>query len=110
MSNIPSAENDKNLFEKLGLEVVHDEVQIGKTYPIFGAITSIGSYDESGLEIKINYNITARLNVSSAEKIETLRQKAFESGIFISTVVAKEPHVVVECQTVIFGRNQAGHC
>jgi len=110
MSGMSETEQQKNLFDKLGVEVMHDQVQVGKTYPIFGAITSIKELTDDGLEVQINHNITARLSVSSPDKIETLRHKAFESGIFISTVVSVEPEIVVDCQTVIFGRDQATHC
>ena len=110
MSYQKSIKNNRNFFDELGLEVTHNSVEIGKTYPIFGAITSINSENGNNLEIEINRNITAHLSVSSPEKIETLKTKSFESGIFISKVIRTEPSIVVECQTVIFGRSQAANC
>jgi hypothetical protein len=97
---------ERNLFDDFGLELVHGEVKIGKTYPIYGMITDIISTEPGNVVAKINKCIIARINISDSEKIETLKQRAFESGIFVSRVTETEPRVEVECKTIIFGKRQ----
>lgn len=98
--------SEKNFFEEFGLEVAHGEVELGKTYPIFGMITSIISDKLGEVVAEINYSIKAKMNIVDNVKVDLLKERAFESGIFVCTVMAKEPQVEVECQTVIFGRKQ----
>lgn len=98
---------EKNLFNDFGLELVHGTVEIGKTYPIYGMITDIISTEPGQVVAQINRNIIARINISDSEKIETLRDRAFESGIFVSRITETEPQVEVECKTIIFGKKQA---
>ena len=100
---------EKNLFEELGLQVTQGQVKVGSTYPIFGMITQLTSDDEGKVIAEINHHIQAKMNISDESRLEMLRGKAFETGIFISTVVSVEPTLQVECQAVIFGRNQAYH-
>ena len=97
---------DKNLFNDFGLELVHGAVEIGKVYPIYGMITDLISTEPGNVVAKINTNIIARINISDSDKIETLRNRAFESGIFVSRVTETEPRVEVECKTIIFGKKQ----
>ena len=94
-------------FEKLGLQIAHGPVEIGKTYPIYGIITKLISDKPGDIIAEINYNIHAKMAIPDPEKIELLKQRAFETGIFISTIKALEPVIQVDCQTVIFGRPQA---
>ena len=96
----------RDLFDELGLEVAQGEVEIGQTYPIFGMITNFISEEPGNTIVEINHNIRAKMNVSDPEKIELLKQRSFEVGIFVSKVVEAKPKVEVECQTVIFGRQQ----
>ncbi|MFN8390517.1 MAG: hypothetical protein U0136_09530 [Bdellovibrionota bacterium] len=98
---------EEDLFEQLGLEVAQGEVEIGNTYPIFGMITKLIDETPGHVIAEINHSIIANMNVTEAARVEILKERAFESGIFVSTVVAKEPKVEVDCQVVIFGRRQA---
>lgn len=98
---------EEDLFEQLGLEVAQGEVEIGNTYPIFGMITKLIDETPGHVVAEINHSIIANMNVTEAARVEILKERAFESGIFVSTVVAKEPKVEVDCQVVIFGRRQA---
>ena len=99
-----SAEGD--LFEQLGLEVTHGDVEVGQTYPIFGMITKLIDDTPGQVVAEINHSIIANMNVTDPERVEILKERAFESGIFVSTVVSKEPKIEVDCQVVIFGRRQ----
>ena len=100
---------DDNLFEELGLEVAHGEVEVGKTYPIFGMITRLIDDTPGSVVAEINYNIVAKMNIPDEERLEILRERAFEAGIFVSTVTEIDPTVKVDCRTVVFGRKQAYH-
>ena len=102
------AENtkDADFFEKFGLEISHGEVEIGGTYPIYGMITKIISEDLGNVIVELNFSIEAKLHIDNTEKLEIIKQRAFEPGIFVSSVVAKDPKVSVECSTVVFGRRQ----
>ncbi len=101
--------SEKDFFEEYGLEVSTGEVEVGQTYPIFGMITRVVSDAPGDVVAEINFNITAKMNITDKMRIELLKERAFESGIFVSTVTSKEPTVEVDCQTVIFGRKQAFH-
>lgn len=97
----------EDLFEELGLQVAPSEVEVGKTYPIFGVITKILNDQPGEVLVELNYSITAHMTVSEASRVELLKERAFESGIFVCTILSKEPAVEVDCQVVIFGRKQA---
>ena len=82
-------------------------LEIGKKIPILGYLSEIVSIEEDYSLIKINKNITARININSQEKLDLLKQYAFEKAVFVSTVLSTSPEVYVECETVIFGKKQA---
>lgn len=93
-----------NFFEKFGLEVSSGEVEVGQTYPIYGMITKLLNDNPGEIMVEINFSIQAKMSIPDETKIELLKQRAFEPGIFVSTVVSKEPQVVVDCSTVVFGK------
>lgn len=95
----------EDLFSKLGLEVSTGEIEVGKTYPLYGMITKIISEEEDAVIVEINFGIEARMKVGDASKIELIKERAFEPGIFVSVVITKDP-VVVDCVTVVFGKKQ----
>lgn len=95
-----------NFFEKYGLEVTSGEVEIGQTYPIYGMITKLISETPGNVVVELNFSIRANMAIPDPDKVELLKQRAFEPGIFVSTVVSKEQGVVVDCGTVVFGRRQ----
>lgn len=98
--------SEQNFFEKFGLEVSNGEVEIGQTYPIYGMITKILNDAPGAVVVELNFSITANMAIPDADKIEILKQRAFEPGIFVSTVTQKDGGVVVDCSTVVFGRKQ----
>jgi len=100
---------EQNLFQELGLQVTHGDVEVGKTYMIFGMITEIELAETGFITLTINHNITAKLKAEDDKKIEFLKAKAFESGIFVSKITQLEPSVEANCKTIIFGRPQAKH-
>lgn len=98
--------NESNFFEKFGLEVSSGEVQVGQTYPIYGMITKLLSDSPGEVIVELNFSIKAKMSIPDSTKVELLKQRAFEPGIFVSTVVSKDSGVVVDCSTVVFGRKQ----
>lgn len=96
----------ENFFEKFGLEVSSGEVEIGETYPIYGMITKFLDEAPGKILVELNYSIRATMVIPEQTKIELLRERAFEPGIFISTVTSKTEGIAVDCSTVVFGRKQ----
>jgi hypothetical protein len=98
-----------DLFDALGLEVQHGDVEVGGTYPIFGMITRVVSEEPGDVVVELNFKILARLGIKESSQIETLKERVFESGIFVSKIIHKEPSLEVACRTVIFGKKQGFH-
>lgn len=102
--------NEKNFFD-MGYEVKYGEVEIGNTYPIYGMITSILNDTIGDVEVMINYNIKAKLLIQDLEKLELLKQRAFEPGIFVSLITAKTENVIsADVTTIVFGKRQENVC
>ncbi|NMC62935.1 MAG: hypothetical protein GYA55_07175 [SAR324 cluster bacterium] len=99
-------EKKENFFEKFGLEVTSGEVEVGQTYPIYGMITKIISEEPGDVQVEINFSIIASMAIPDLAKIELLKERAFEPGIFVSTVKSKETGIKVDCSTVVFGKRQ----
>jgi len=93
--------------DSVQLEVKHQKVSVGNTYPIFGMITGIKDETLGSVIAEINHHITAKLKVDTQESLNVIKQKVFETGIFVSTILAIEPELEVDCKAVIFGKNQA---
>jgi hypothetical protein len=96
----------KDLFEECGLEVAPGEVSVGGTYPLFGMITQVLEECTGILVCELNFGIRANLFVSDDSMRQTIKERVFESGIFVSTVINKEPQIEVNCRTVVFGKKQ----
>ncbi len=97
---------EMNFFEKFGLEVTSGEVEIGRTYPIYGMITKLLDETPGKVVVELNFSIKAHMAIPEPEKITLLKERAFEPGIFVSTVTSKEQGITVDCNTVVFGRRQ----
>lgn len=97
---------EPNFFEKFGLEVASGEVEIGRTYPIYGMITKLLNDAPGNVVVEINFSIRAHMSIPDQDKIELLKERAFEPGIFVSKILSKEDGVTVDCSTVVFGRRQ----
>ncbi|MFM1847124.1 MAG: hypothetical protein RL417_598 [Pseudomonadota bacterium] len=97
---------EQNFFEKFGLEVATGEVEVGQTYPIYGMITKMIDDTPGQVTVEINFSIRASMTIPDKDKVEILKQRAFEPGIFVSTVTSKDNGIAVDCSTVVFGRRQ----
>ena len=94
--------------ENLNIDTISNEdIQVGQTYPIYGMITEFISENPGNVIVKLNFNITAYMNINTEEKVEILRKRAFEPGIFISKILSKTADSFeVDCTTVVYGRSQ----
>lgn len=97
---------ESNFFEKFGLEVATGEVEIGQTYPIYGMITKLLDETPGSVVVELNFSIRANMVIPDQKKINLLKERAFEPGIFVSTVRSKEDGIEVDCSTVVFGKKQ----
>ena len=106
MESKGEAQKQGNFFEKFGLEVTSGEVEVGQTYPIYGMITKILNETPGYVQVEINFSIIANMAIPDMSKVEILKERAFEPGIFVSTIKSKEDGIRVDCSTVVFGKRQ----
>ncbi len=97
---------EQNFFDKFGLEVTSGEVEIGHTYPIYGMITKLLDETPGKVVVELNFSIRAHMSIPDTDKVNLLKERAFEPGIFVSTVTSKEDGINVDCSTVVFGKRQ----
>ena len=88
--------------------VKFDEVVEGETYPLYGMITKIIDETPKKVKVEINHSIHAVMHIPEPDKIRLLKERAFEPGIFVAKVITKEPTIIVEVSTVVFGK-RANH-
>lgn len=101
-----NADKTQNLFDQFGLQVSTGDVEIGKTYPIYGMITNLLSDTPGEIMVEINFSIKAHMTIPDQQKINVLKERAFEPGIFVSKILSKEEGIEVDCSTVVFGKRQ----
>jgi hypothetical protein len=110
-------ENLKDSSEAItSLQIIADEVEVGKTYPIIGFISEFIDISDDQVVVQISFSnknpehkIRAHMTIPHADKIELLKQRAFEPGIFVSTIISKDEGIVVDCSTVLFGKQTASY-
>lgn len=107
---------DQGNSETVSLQIVGDEVEIGKTYPIVGYIAKFLDISDDEVVVEIGFSvknpthrIRAHMVIPSSDKIELLKKRAFEPGIFVSTIISKDEGegIVASCSTVLFGKSTA---
>lgn len=100
-------QNAGSFFDECGLTVATGDVEVGLTYPIYGMITKFLEIEGNKVTVEINFNILATMEIPDIDKIETLRSRAFEPGIFVSKVEKVDEKIEVSCGTVIFGKKMS---
>jgi len=98
--------SEDNLFEKFGLSVEHGKPEVGGVYPLYGMITKFLSEEVGNVVVELNFNIELKLNIDSADKVEIIKSRAFEPGIFVTEIIQIEGGIKGDCTTVVFGRKQ----
>ena len=96
-----------NSSEGLTSGAKRDTMEVGRIYPIFGMITKIVDETPGHVIAEINSSIRVRMNIPDDSRIEVLKERAFESGVFISKITSIEEGIEADCQTVIFGKRQS---
>lgn len=99
-------QTENNLFDSLGLTIKHGEVEVGQTYPIYGMITQILSSTPGNMKVMVNYNIELTLSVEGLDKIELLKERCFDPGIFVTTIDEIGSIIKGTCSTIVFGKKQ----
>jgi hypothetical protein len=70
-------------------------------------ITKVLADTPGSVIVELNFSIKANMTVPDITQIEVLKERAFEPGIFVATVVSKEEGAIeVDCSTVVFGKRQ----
>lgn len=107
MSDDDNGSQNENLFDKLGLTVQFGEVEIGQTYPIYGMITDFLCDVPGAVTVVVNHNIELAMELEDADKIEILKNRVFDPGIFVSTIEQTTPTIKGRCTTAVFGKSQS---
>lgn len=92
-----------------GFEIKEGTVEVGNTYCLYGMITKIIAAVPGAVVVEINNSIIAKMAIPEESKIELLKERSFEPGIFVSKIIAKHPKTEVEVSTVIFGERSHKH-
>lgn len=93
-------------FEKIGLGFSSCNLETGKTYWIYGCITDFITDTPDKIVVELNFSIHANITLQSQEKINLLKERIYENGIFVCTVTSTDENVNADCHTVVFGRKQ----
>jgi len=106
----------ENLYESEDVVISHSQVEVGQTYPVYGMITAI--LDETLLEndkhgtllVELNKSIKVHLKINSESHLAAIKDRIFETGIFVGEVKETSPCVEINCKTVIFGKKREFNC
>jgi hypothetical protein len=99
---------DDDFLGKYNITVEPGEVEVGKTYPLYGIVTNIIDDTFENYTIEINHSITLRCFLKSEESSDIIKERAFEPGIFITKITNSNP-VEGECETIVFGKKSKDH-
>lgn len=81
----------EDFFEKFNLKATRGEVEEGEQYPLYGIVTGFIEEDPNKLSLVLNYNIKLNLvGDIGLERLNLLRSRAFEPGVFVSTITKKD--------------------
>lgn len=96
-----------DFFQKYNLTVEKGDVEIGRTYPLYGLITDILDDSLDNFTIQISGGVCLRCSLKDEAAIQTIKERAFEPGIFVAEITSVEP-VEGNCSTIVFGKRQHG--
>jgi hypothetical protein len=95
-----------DFFEKYGLTIQAEDVKVGSSYPLYGAITQILDQRLDTFTIEINGGLVLRCSIQDQESIDKIMERAFEPAIFVAEITSVDP-VEGDCTTIIFGKRQS---
>lgn len=97
--------SNDNLLNRLGMTLAYGEVEVGKTYPLYGMVTKIIDEKMDDFTIQVNHKIVLKCSIQDENFVNQIKERAFEPGIFIATITQTEP-VSGDCSTIVFGRKK----
>lgn len=98
--------DNQDILTKYGLNSDH-EFEVGSTQTVHGMITKIITDNPGEILVEINFSIKAYLNLSTVEKIEMIKARAFDLGFFVTTTLANdEDGVILDCHTIVYGKSR----
>lgn len=83
-------------------KIEHREVEIGKTYPLYGYITKIIDDTFENFTVEINNGISLKCTFTAGDCRAQIKERAFEPGIFVARITGLNP-VKGECGSMVFG-------
>ena len=92
--------------KKVDLDLVNvsdSDIQVGKSYPLYGAITKIFHVSPRGVLVEFNHKLHLQLNITDKDAVERIKARAFDCGIFVTTITAVGEQFKGDCTQVIFG-------
>jgi len=105
--------NDKEDTPELPLKIIMETCEVGKTYPLYGMITAIESeYPDVIVIVNRDLRLTLLIPADDPTKLNIIKDRVFEPGIFITTITKMEKDINQEyriegdVQTVVFGKKQ----
>lgn len=91
----------------MSFQVVQGDVELGKTYPLYGMITKIISETDRLIVVEINHTVEALLHIKDPATRRLIQERAFDPAIFIAKVIETNPKVCVDCTQVVFGKKSS---
>jgi hypothetical protein len=104
-------------------QIGYAKTEVGQTYPIFGMLTDLNENPDMSFltdmdttmlgkqffQIEVNKQIILFVpsrEDNNQELVDTLKNRMFDTAIFISTILENDPVVIGYCSTVIFGKQE----
>jgi len=128
------SDSNKPFFDNYDLKESNvEELKLGEIYPIYGMITEILEEDleNSSVVVKLLPDMVLNLHIDSQDKLNLIRDRAFEPGIFMTKITEKSnlngtrsvldfdtlevveeitsedaSNLVGHCKTIVFGKKQ----
>ena len=114
--------SEQNVFDKFGLEVKNKEIVLGDPSLVYGRITQILNDTPGEVVVIINRNLKLKLFLEDVERINIIKSRSLEPGIFVCTFDKKNENTTIEergdstedtvflyegvCDKVVFGKKQ----
>lgn len=93
-------------YEDMKVERVDNaDVEVGKSYPLYGTITKFLDDRPGTVLVEISHSLIAWVHINDLAGIERLKARAFEPVIVVGKVVSKNPQIIMNCKTLVFGKS-----
>ena len=99
--------SEDDFLEKYQLGIDYTAVEdltVGETYPLYGMITKFIDDTPGSVVVEFNRHVHLKLNVVEEEKVALLKERSFETALFVCDFVSGGETPIFSCQTIIFGK------